>query len=68
MIAREVDKIKMGQVRTELVLVAVTKYLTRSNARKEGLNLEGRQSIVERPVGSWRDCVFSQETESSKQK
>lgn len=68
MTACEVDKIKMGQVRTELVLVAVTKYLTRSNARKEGLNLEGRQSIVERPVGSWRDCVCSQETESSKQK
>lgn len=68
MIAREVDKTKMSQVRTELVLVSMTKYLTKSNARKEGLNLEGRQSIVERPVGSWRDCSCSQEMESSKQK
>lgn len=67
MIAHEVDKTKMGQVRTELVLVAMTKYLTRSNARKEGLSLEGRQSIMEGSVGSWRDYICSQETESNKQ-
>lgn len=36
MIANGVDQIKMGQVRLELALVAVTKCLTKSYLKKEG--------------------------------
>lgn len=37
MIANELDQIKLGQTRIELALVAVTKCLTRSYLKKEGI-------------------------------
>jgi hypothetical protein len=61
MIANGVDQIKMGQVRLELALVAVTKCLTKSYLKKEG---DKGQYIVKGSGGSWVDRLCSQQPES----